>query len=75
MNADVFKGAWKQAKGKVKEVWADMTDDEVSRIDGDYDKFVGTIQTKYGYTKEDSRSKVNEFLKRFNKPEGQDRTI
>lgn len=66
MNADTLKGNWKIIKGKVKEAWGDLTDDEITRVEGNYDALVGTVQKKYGQTKEQTEQKVNEFLKSVN---------
>ena len=38
MNQQQFKGNWKQLKGKVKQTWGDLTDDEVTKINGEYDQ-------------------------------------
>lgn len=63
MNSDVLKGNWKIAKGKLKEAWGDLTDDEISKVEGNYDTLVGTIQKKYGYSREKTEESVNDFLK------------
>ena len=34
MNWDIIKGNWKQFRGKVKETWGNLTDDELDVIDG-----------------------------------------
>lgn len=66
MNTDILKGHWKIAKGKIKEAWGDLTDDEISKVEGNYDVLVGTVQKKYGYSKEKTEEAVNQFLKSFN---------
>ncbi len=63
MNTDILKGNWKVVKGKVKEMWADLTDDEITRVEGNYDVLVGEIQKKYGQSKEKAEDSVNSFLK------------
>lgn len=62
MNADVLQGKWKQLRGRAKQAWADLSDDDLSHIDGSYDKLVGTLQEKYGYTKAEARKKIDETL-------------
>jgi uncharacterized protein YjbJ (UPF0337 family) len=59
MNADIFKGKWKQLQGRAKQVWGDLTDDDLAKIDGSYDRFVGVLQEKYGYTKEEAQQKID----------------
>ena len=43
MNADVFQGMWKQIRGEVKKQWGNLTDDDLDKIDGQRDKFVGAL--------------------------------
>ena len=47
MNEDIFKGKWNQFKGELKKKWGEFTDDDIMRIQGDYDKFKGAIQERY----------------------------
>jgi uncharacterized protein YjbJ (UPF0337 family) len=44
MNWDTIKGQWKQFKGKVKEKWGDLTDDDLDVIDGKKDQLVTTTR-------------------------------
>ena len=53
MNSDQFKGKWVQFKGEVKKQWGKLTDDDLTQIEGDYDKFLGRIQERYGDKKEE----------------------
>jgi len=53
MNRDQFKGAWNQFKGELKKQWGKLTDDDLMKIEGDYDKYMGTIQQRYGDSKEE----------------------
>jgi uncharacterized protein YjbJ (UPF0337 family) len=48
MSQEVFKGQWKQLKGKLKEWWGDLTDDDVNRIDGNQERLIGALQERYG---------------------------
>jgi uncharacterized protein YjbJ (UPF0337 family) len=65
MNADILRGNWKQVKGMLKKNWGKLTEDEIKKMQGDYDNLVGKIQEKYGYQKEEARDKVDEFLKKI----------
>ena len=68
MNVDTIKGQWKQVKGKVKEKWGKLTDDDLNVIDGKKDQFVGKLQERYGYQKDQAEREVNEFLNTINQP-------
>lgn len=72
MNSDILKGNWKEVKGKIKEAWGDLTDDEIKKVDGNYDTLVGTIQRKYGETKERAEESINSFLKKMKEDKPRD---
>ncbi len=59
---DILKGSWKELKGKMKEKWGDLTDDELMEAEGNQDKFLGILQKKYGYTKERAKQEYDEFM-------------
>lgn len=65
MNWDTIKGDWKQVKGKVKEQWGKLTDDELERIEGRRDQLAGAIQKRYGVAKDEAERQVKEFEKAY----------
>lgn len=65
MNQDIFEGKWKQLRGRVKEWWGKVTDDDLERVDGKYDQFVGMLQEKYGYTREQVEEEVERRTKEY----------
>jgi len=65
MNKDVFEGKWKQMRGQVREWWGKLTDDDLDKIAGKYDKFIGVIQEKYGYTREHAEEEFDRRLKEY----------
>lgn len=58
----LLKAQWKQLRGKVKENWAELTDDDLDKVDGKFDQLVGVIQEKYELTRSKAESQLNEFL-------------
>ncbi|MCB2032373.1 MAG: CsbD family protein, partial [Ottowia sp.] len=44
MNEDTISGNWKQFKGKVKEAWGKLTDDDLDVIAGKRDQMIGKMQ-------------------------------
>ena len=48
MNADQLKGKWMQFKGELKQKWGKFTDNDLEQIAGNYDKFIGKVQERYG---------------------------
>ncbi len=61
MNWDIIEGNWKQLKGKVRDEWGDLTDDEVEQIGGKKDKLIGKLQEKYGWSKHDAEARADEW--------------
>jgi len=62
MTSDILEGKWKQIRGRVKEAWGDLTDDELDMIDGRRDRLVGKIQERYGYSRMEAEQEVDRFL-------------
>lgn len=54
MNEDRLKGNWKQFKGKIKEKWGKLTDDELDMLEGKRDQILGKVQERYGLSKEEA---------------------
>lgn len=48
-----LKGDWNETKGKIKKAYANLTEDDLKRDDGNDDVLVGKLQQKLGKTKED----------------------
>ena len=63
MNWDTLKGQWKQIKGKVREKWGALTDDELDEIAGQKDQLVGKLQERYGYAKDRAEREADEFVR------------
>lgn len=61
MNNETLKGEWNQLKGSVKQKWADLTDDDLTHIDGSRDKLVGRLQERSGRTKEEVEREVDDW--------------
>ena len=64
MNKDEIGGNWKQFKGKAKEKWGKLTDDDMTVIEGKRDQLVGKIQERYGYAKDQAENEVVDWEKR-----------
>jgi uncharacterized protein YjbJ (UPF0337 family) len=61
MNWDTVKGDWKQFKGKVKESWGKLTDQELEVIAGKRDQLIGAIQKGYGIARDEAERQVESF--------------
>jgi uncharacterized protein YjbJ (UPF0337 family) len=58
INEQVFKGNWTEIRGKVKEKWGDLTDDDLVLAEGNLDQLIGIIQRRTG----DSREHIEHTL-------------
>lgn len=65
MNKDEFEGKWKQIRGQARQWWGKLTDDDVERVGGKYEQFVGVVQEKYGYTREVAETEINKRVAEF----------
>lgn len=63
MNWDIVKGQWQQLKGKVRQKWAKLTDDDMELIAGKKDQLVGKLKERYGYEKDAAEREVDEFAR------------
>jgi len=61
MNWDTMKGDWKQIKGKVREKWGELTDDELDQVQGRREQFEGLLQKKFGMAKDEAKRQIDEF--------------
>ncbi len=61
MNEDQFKGKWNQVKGKMKQAYADLTDDDLKYAEGKSDELLGRLQEKTGKTKEQLKDQIDKW--------------
>ncbi|EBU8132022.1 CsbD family protein [Salmonella enterica subsp. enterica] len=58
---DRVEGNWLQAKGKVREQWGKLTDDDLDVIAGRRDQLEGKLQERYGYAKDQARKEIDDW--------------
>jgi uncharacterized protein YjbJ (UPF0337 family) len=63
MDWNRVEGNWKETKGKVKEKWGQLTDDDLAQVNGQRDQLEGKIQQRYGLAKDMVCKNVDEWLK------------
>ncbi len=64
MNKDIIQGNWKEVKGKLKQQWGNLTDDEIAKMNGNRQELQGLLQKKYGYQKDQVEKEIDTFLKK-----------
>ena len=65
MNEDTLKGQWTQMKGRVREQWGKLTDDDIDVIGGKKDQLVGKLQEQYGVSKDEAERQIVAFGDRY----------
>lgn len=58
---DILEGNWNQMKGKVKEQWGKLTDDDLTQINGKRDVLIGRLQERYGYDKKRAEDELKKL--------------
>lgn len=64
MNNDRLRGQWKQFKGRLKERWGHLTDDDLDVIAGRRDQLLGRIQERHGIARDEAEKQVKDFESR-----------
>jgi uncharacterized protein YjbJ (UPF0337 family) len=62
MNWDVIQGKWKQLKGEARKQWGKITDSEWDEVGGNKDKFLGKLQERYGWSKDEAQRRADEYF-------------
>jgi uncharacterized protein YjbJ (UPF0337 family) len=73
VNSDIFEGRWKEIRGRLKEKWGDLTDDDLTQIDGHRDRMSGWLQKQYGYSREQAEHELEDYLVNLDSPAHRDR--
>jgi uncharacterized protein YjbJ (UPF0337 family) len=63
MNWDQIEGNWKEFKGKIREKWGELTDDDLDQAAGHRDQLIGTLQKHYGWQRAQAERALDEFAR------------
>ena len=66
MNNDRVAGTWHEIKGKVKERWGKLTDDDLTQLQGHGEQLAGKLQQRYGLARDEAERQAKEFRKQSN---------
>jgi uncharacterized protein YjbJ (UPF0337 family) len=61
MDLNRVEGNWMQVKGKIKEQWGKLTDDDLDVIAGRRDQLEGKIQERYGKARDEARREIDDW--------------
>jgi uncharacterized protein YjbJ (UPF0337 family) len=56
-----FKGGWNEVKGKLKQKYGQLTDDDLTFAEGKDDELLGRLQQKLGRTKDELRKELEDL--------------
>ncbi len=63
MDWNRVEGNWKQLKGRAKQQWGKLTDDEIAATNGRRDELAGKVQERYGIAKDAARKQVDDWAR------------
>jgi uncharacterized protein YjbJ (UPF0337 family) len=61
VNWDRIEGNWKQLKGRARQRWGELTDDDLDRIGGRKDELLGVLQERKGIAREEAEREIREW--------------
>lgn len=67
MNKEIIKGQLKELKGKFRQYWGKLTEDDVSKLQGSYEELEGLLQKRYGYQKDRIEKEIGAFVDTYSK--------
>ena len=56
-----FKGSWNEVKGKLKQKYADLTDDDLTYMEGKEDELLGRLQRRLGRSRDEIRRELENY--------------
>jgi uncharacterized protein YjbJ (UPF0337 family) len=62
VNKEILKGKWLKMKGDVRHWWGKLTEDDVDQIQGDTETFIGKLQERYGFGREQAEKELTDFV-------------
>jgi len=65
MNWDTIEGQWKQFKGRARQAWSKLTDDDLANLNGKREQLAGKIQERYGIQKQEAERQIDEWINRL----------
>jgi uncharacterized protein YjbJ (UPF0337 family) len=60
---DILTGKWHELRGKVRQQWGKLTDDDVTKLNGKTEELAGVLQQRYGYGKAQAENEIQKWLK------------
>jgi uncharacterized protein YjbJ (UPF0337 family) len=61
-NQDILLGKWHELRGRVRQKWSKLSDDDLTRLSGKTEELAGILQQRYGYSKAQAEIEINKWL-------------
>jgi len=58
-SAQKWQGRWEQLRGRVKAAWGELTDDDLKKVEGNFERLIGLIEERTGQTREQIEKRLN----------------
>lgn len=65
LNEQQFEAKWKEIKGGIRNLWGQLTEDELDQMKGNLHEIVDVVQDRYGDTREEIQQKFNQLMDSF----------
>lgn len=65
MRNDILKAQWKLLKGRIQQVWSELTDEDLARINGNWDQLVTRIEERTGLLRTEIENRLNDLIEPF----------
>lgn len=69
MNKDIIGGDWKIVKGRIKQAWGRLSDDQIDESQGNMDILEGQIQKTYGFSEDEAKKRLKDWNRKNKVPE------
>ncbi len=69
MNKDIIGGDWKIVKGRIKQAWGKLSDDQIDESHGNMDILEGQIQKTYGLSEDEAKKRLKDWNRKNKVPE------
>jgi uncharacterized protein YjbJ (UPF0337 family) len=61
-NKDVMQGKWHELRGRVRQEWGKITEDDLGQLSGKIEELAGVLQQRYGYSKAQAEIEINKWM-------------
>ncbi len=64
VSKDILHGKWHELRGRVRQQWGKITEDDLGQLSGKTEELAGVLQQRYGYSKAQAKIEINKWLEK-----------